>query len=96
MFEQLNPGTVQFIAVCTFFTYMTAYNIWYCFRDKGCCKRIPKIGLAKFWDFNKTVKIEVEKLARPFQEALSNKQREQWLREEISTRMQLGIQHLSN
>ena len=46
--------------------YMIVYYSWYFLREYGCCKKIPKVGLAKYWDFNKLVKIEVEKLAMPF------------------------------
>ena len=58
---------------------------------RSCCK--CRYGHSKYWDFDKIVTC---KKVCNFVDTLTNHQRESWLREEVGTRMRLGIEHLTD
>ena len=87
-FTQLTPGTI-FAILLAFM--LAAWLISVVFRAlRNCCK--CRYGHSKYWDFNKMV---TTKSLCSFEQTLTNRQREQWLREEVGTLMRLGIRHLS-
>ena len=89
LFTQLTPGTIYVIMVGLLLLLTLISVTFRIFRS--CCK--CRLGHSKYWDFDKIVTC---KKVCNFTETLTNHQRESWLREEVGTRMRLGIEHLSD
>lgn len=73
-----------------FILYYVTMRIIYSF---ACMKSRARVGVSKYWEFDSQV---VTKKCTPFYKALSNSQRERYLREEVGTRLRTGIAHLSD
>ena len=94
--NELNPGTIYSILVILL--VLRGLLILCIFIFRSCCKGVAtpkccKYGNLKYVFFDTT---SVKKRTPTFFSALSDRQREAMLREELGTRKRTGIEHLSD
>lgn len=88
--EKLTPGAPIFCYLYFSILMFAFQGMMYGAQLLGCkcAKWFPDSFMGKHWNLNKIV---INKACSQLFRALSNKQREEWLREEVGTRLRTGI-----